>query len=188
MEKITEKLEQTDEDFKVLSQKMKKYYKNVKAQVSQLYYDLRKTLDEKTFGKNFDQKEREIIRLQAQVKEMDDFITTSKEHKPKPVEIFFVNPPTIPTYFTQPERPSPFFPTYASSPPDYVKYISTVYRPKSAMATTLTSRNKGKTVCVSEVRNESIRLRPCERRMQSTPQARPHKTYQIQMGVSSLLC
>jgi hypothetical protein len=38
-------------------------------------------LEERTFGKNFDQKEREIRRLQGQVKEIDDFLKASKDIK-----------------------------------------------------------------------------------------------------------
>jgi predicted nucleic acid-binding Zn-ribbon protein len=155
IDKITEKMDETDESLKVLSQKMQKHYRNLKAQVSQLDHDLRKMLEEKTFGKNFDQKEREIKRLQGQVKEIDDFLKASKDIKPKPIEDPLFNPPVFPTYFTQPERPSPFYPSYASSPPDYVKYIPTAYRPKSARTTTSSYRSKGKTACLSVSSSDS---------------------------------
>ncbi|KAI5400355.1 hypothetical protein KIW84_065297 [Lathyrus oleraceus] len=118
MDKIAEKIDETDDNLKVLSQKMQKHYRSLKAQVSQLDRDLRKMLEERTFGKNFDQKEREIRNLQGQVKEKDDFLRAYHERKPKPVENSFFDPPAFPTYFKQPERTSPFYPTYVSSPPN----------------------------------------------------------------------
>ncbi|CAI8595172.1 unnamed protein product [Vicia faba] len=118
VDKIAERIDETDDYLKVLSQKMQKHYRSLKAQVSQLDRDLRQMLEERTFGKNFDQKEREIRNLQGQVKEIDDFLRASHERKPKPVENLFLDPPTFPTYFKRPERPSPFFPTYVTSPPD----------------------------------------------------------------------
>ncbi|KAI5438486.1 hypothetical protein KIW84_024286 [Lathyrus oleraceus] len=92
VDKIAEKIDETDDNLKML--------------------------EEITFGKNFDQKEREIRNLQGQVKEIDDFLRASHERKPKPVENSFFDPPAFPKYFKQPERPSPFYPTYVSSPPD----------------------------------------------------------------------
>ncbi|KAI5416005.1 hypothetical protein KIW84_041158 [Lathyrus oleraceus] len=118
VDKIAEKIDKTDDNLKVLSQKMQKHYRSLKAQVSQLDRDLRQMLEERTFGKTFDQKEREIRNLQGQVKEIDDFLRASHERKPKPVENSFFDPHAFPIYFKQPERPSPFYPTYASSPPD----------------------------------------------------------------------
>ncbi|KAI5391035.1 hypothetical protein KIW84_076048 [Lathyrus oleraceus] len=66
VDKIVEKIDETDDNLKVLSQKMQKHYRSLKAQVSQLDRDLRQMLEERTFGKTFDQKEREIINLQGQ--------------------------------------------------------------------------------------------------------------------------
>lgn len=43
-------------------------------------------LGQRTFGNYFDQKEREIRKLQDKVKEIDDFLKASKEIKLKPVE------------------------------------------------------------------------------------------------------
>ncbi|CAK8532514.1 unnamed protein product [Lathyrus sativus] len=86
VDKIAEKRDETDEDLKVLSQKMQKHYKSLKAQVSQLDQDLWQMLEERAFGKTFDQKEREIRSLQSQVKDIDDFLRASHERKPKPVE------------------------------------------------------------------------------------------------------
>ncbi|KAI5429496.1 hypothetical protein KIW84_034183 [Lathyrus oleraceus] len=150
VDKIAEKIDETDDNLKVLSQKMQKHYRSLKAQVSQLDRDLRQMLEERTFGKTFDQKEREIRNLQGQVKEIDDFLRASHERKPKPVENSFFDPPAFPTYFKQPERPSPFYPTYVSSPPDQVRYIPTVYRPKSTRTSTpSTSKTKGKASCLS---------------------------------------
>jgi len=51
MDKITERMDETDENLKVLSQKMQKHYRNLMAQVSQLDQDLRNMLEERTFGK-----------------------------------------------------------------------------------------------------------------------------------------
>ncbi|KAI5411213.1 hypothetical protein KIW84_056372 [Lathyrus oleraceus] len=101
VDKIAEKIDETDDNLKML--------------------------EERTFGKICDQKEREIRNLQGQVKEINDFLRASHERKPKPVENSFFDPPAFPTYFKQPERPSPFYPTYASSPPDQVRYIPTAY-------------------------------------------------------------
>ncbi|KAI5439436.1 hypothetical protein KIW84_025001 [Lathyrus oleraceus] len=124
VDKIAEKIDETDEYLKML--------------------------EERTFGKNFDQKKREIINLQGQVKEIDDFLRASHERKPKLVENSFFDPPTFPTYFKQPERPSPFYPAYASSPPNQVRYIHITYRPKSTRTTTpSTSKTKGKSPCMS---------------------------------------
>lgn len=111
IDKIAKRMDETDENLKVLSQKMQKHYKNHKSQVSQLDQDLRNMLEERTSGKDFDHKERKIRRLQGQVKEIDDFLKAFKEIKPKPVEDFFFNPPTFPTYFTLPKKPSPFYPS-----------------------------------------------------------------------------
>ncbi|KAI5437556.1 hypothetical protein KIW84_023607 [Lathyrus oleraceus] len=63
VDKIAEKIDETNEYLKVLSQKMQKHYRSLKAQVSHLDRDLRKVLGERTFGKTFDQKEREIRSL-----------------------------------------------------------------------------------------------------------------------------
>ncbi|KAI5410228.1 hypothetical protein KIW84_055643 [Lathyrus oleraceus] len=115
-----------------------------------------KMLEERTFGKTFDQKEREIINLQGQVKEIDDFLRASHERKPKPVENSFFDPPAFPTYFKQPERPSPFYPTYVSSPPDQVRYTPTTYRPKSTRtATPSASKTKGKASYLSASSSDS---------------------------------
>ncbi|KAI5444710.1 hypothetical protein KIW84_013112 [Lathyrus oleraceus] len=130
VDKIAEKIDETDENLKML--------------------------EERTFGKTFDQKEREIRNLQGQVKEIDDFLRASHERKPKPVENFFFDPPSFPTYFKQPERPSPFYPTYVSSPPDQVRYIPTTYRPKSTKTSTpSTSKTKGKASCLSASTSDS---------------------------------
>lgn len=74
MDKITERMDETEENLKVVSQKMQKHYKNLKAQVSWLYRDLRKMLWQRIFGNHFDQKESEIKKLQGQVKDIDDFL------------------------------------------------------------------------------------------------------------------
>ncbi|KAI5434801.1 hypothetical protein KIW84_021568 [Lathyrus oleraceus] len=154
--KIAEKIDETDDNLKVLSQKMQKHYRSLKAQVSQLDRDLRQMLEERTFGKTFDQKEREIRNLQGRVKEIDEFLRASHERKPKHVENSFFDPPAFPTYFKQPERPSPFYPTYASPPPDQVRYIPTAYRPKSTRASTpSTSKTKGKASCLSASSSDS---------------------------------
>ncbi|KAI5423648.1 hypothetical protein KIW84_030028 [Lathyrus oleraceus] len=124
VDKIAEKIDETDDNLKML--------------------------EERTFAKTFDQKEREIRNLQGQVKEIDDFLRASHERKSKPVENSFFDPPAFPTYFKQPERPSPFYPTYVSSPPDRVRYIPTAYRPKSSRTSTpSTSKTKGKAPCLS---------------------------------------
>ncbi|CAK8566538.1 unnamed protein product [Lathyrus sativus] len=150
VDKIAEKIDKTDEDLKVLSQKMQKHYRSLKAQVSQLDRDLWQMLEERAFGKTFDQKEREIRSLQSQVKEIDNFLRASHERKPKPVEKSFLDPPTFPTYFKRLERPSSFYPVYVSSPSDPVKYIPTAYRPRSSRTTTTsTSKTKGKAACLS---------------------------------------
>lgn len=112
LEKVTEKMEETDQDLKVLSHKMQRHYKELKEEVAKLDRDLRTMLDERMFGKAFDQKEREIRTLQKQLKEMDDFIQASKEHKAEPVRSRFSSTPafsTVPAFspsFTQPKRPS----------------------------------------------------------------------------------
>lgn len=80
---------------------MKKHYKILKAQVSQLDHDLRQMLEKRTFGNTFHQKEIEIRNLQGQVKDMGDFLRASHETKPKPVENSFFNSHTFPTYFTR---------------------------------------------------------------------------------------
>ncbi|KAI5405968.1 hypothetical protein KIW84_052642 [Lathyrus oleraceus] len=130
VDKIAEKVDETDDNLKML--------------------------EERTFGKTFDQKEREIRNLQGQVKEIDDFLRASHERKPKPVENSFFDPPTFPTYFKQPERPSPFYPTYVSSPPNQVRYIPTAYRPKSTKTSTpSTSKTKGKASCLSASSSDS---------------------------------
>ncbi|KAI5404564.1 hypothetical protein KIW84_051644 [Lathyrus oleraceus] len=129
---------------------MQKLYKSLKAQVYQLDRDLRQMLEERVFGKTFDQKEREIRNLQGQVKEIDDFLRASHERKSKSVENSFFDPLTFPTYFKQPKRPSPFYPTYVSSLPDQFRYIPLTYRPKSTRTITpSTSKTKGKTSCLS---------------------------------------
>lgn len=102
VDKIAEKIDETNDNLKVLSQKIQKHYRSLKAQVSQLDRDLRQMLEERTFGKTFYQKEREIRNLQGQVKEIDDFLRASHERKPKHVENSFFDPPTFPTYFKQP--------------------------------------------------------------------------------------
>ncbi|KAI5434660.1 hypothetical protein KIW84_021475 [Lathyrus oleraceus] len=113
-------------------------------------------LEERTFGKTFDQKEREIRNLQGQLKEIDDFLRASHERKPKSVGNSFFDPPAFSTYFKQPERPSPFYPTYVSSPPDQVRYMPTAYRPKSTRtATPSTSKTKGKASCLSASSSDS---------------------------------
>ncbi|KAI5428511.1 hypothetical protein KIW84_033480 [Lathyrus oleraceus] len=156
MDKITEKIDETDEYLKVLSQKLHKHYRSLKAQVSQLDHDLRQMLEERTFGKTFDQKEREIINPQGQVKEIDDFLRASHERKPNPVKNSFFDPPTFLTYFKQPEKPSPFYPAYVSSPPNQVRYIPTAYRPKYTRTTTpSTSKTKGKASCLSASSSDS---------------------------------
>ncbi|KAI5404685.1 hypothetical protein KIW84_051738 [Lathyrus oleraceus] len=156
VDKITEKIDEINEYLKVLSQKMQKHYRSLKAQVSQLDRDLRTMLEERTFGKTFDQKEREIRNIQVQVKEIDDFLRASHERKPKPVENNFFDPSAFPTYFKQPERFSPFYPAYVSSPPDQVRYILTTYRPKSTRtATPSTSKTKGKASCLSASSSDS---------------------------------
>ncbi|KAI5409459.1 hypothetical protein KIW84_055047 [Lathyrus oleraceus] len=115
-----------------------------------------KMLEERIFGKTFDQKEREIKNLQGLVKEIDDFLRASHERKPKPIENSFFDPHTFPTYFKQPERSSPFYSTYVSSPPYQVRYIPTTYRPKSTTtATPSTSKTKGKASCLSASSSES---------------------------------
>lgn len=145
VDKIAEKIDETDEYLKVLSQKMNKYYRSLEVKVSQLDRDLRQMLEEITFGKYFDQKEREIKSLEGQVKEIDDFLRASHERKPKPVENSFFDPPAFPTYFKRPKRSSPFYHAYVSSSPDQVKYIPTAYKPKSSRTTTTsTSKTKGK--------------------------------------------
>ncbi|KAI5434661.1 hypothetical protein KIW84_021476 [Lathyrus oleraceus] len=124
VDKIAEKIEETDDNLKVLSQKMQKHYRSLKAKVSQLDRDLRQI--------------------------------ASHERKPKPVENSFFDPPDFPTYFKQPERPSPFYPTYVSSPPDQVRYIPTTYRPKSTRtATPSTSKSKGKASYLSASSSDS---------------------------------
>ncbi|XP_073220669.1 uncharacterized protein [Cicer arietinum] len=154
--KITEKIEETYEDLKFLSQKMQKHYRTLKAQVSKLDHDLRRMLEERTFGQEFDQKEREIRMLQGQLKEIDDFLRASKKEEYKHVEDPFFNPPNFPSYFSRPNRPSPLYPTYASSPPDYAKYIPTTYRPKSARTEKAsTSRSKEKITCLSVSSSDS---------------------------------
>ncbi|KAI5431885.1 hypothetical protein KIW84_035863 [Lathyrus oleraceus] len=135
---------------------MQKHYTSLKAQVSQLDRDLRQMLEERTFGKTFNQKEREIRNLQGQVKEIDDFLRASHERKPKPVGNYFFDPPIFPTYFKQPERPSSFCPAYVSSPPDQGRYIPTTYRPKCTRTTTTsTSKTKGKASCLSASSSDS---------------------------------
>lgn len=104
----------------------------------------------RTFGNTFDQKEREIKSPQVQLKEMDDFLRASLERKPKSVENSFFNPHTFPTYFTRPEKISPFYPTYASSPPDFVKYIPITHKPKFDRTNSpSTTKKKGKVVYLS---------------------------------------
>ncbi|KAI5433556.1 hypothetical protein KIW84_020735 [Lathyrus oleraceus] len=49
VDKIAEKIDETDEYLKVLSQKMQKHYRSLKAQVSQLDRDLRQMLEERIF-------------------------------------------------------------------------------------------------------------------------------------------
>ncbi|KAI5427920.1 hypothetical protein KIW84_033083 [Lathyrus oleraceus] len=89
VDKIVEKIDETDEYLKML--------------------------EERTFGKTFDQKEIEIRK-----------------------------------------RPSPFYPSYVSSPPDHVRYIPTAYRPKSTRtATPSTSKTKGKASCLSVSSSDS---------------------------------
>ncbi|KAI5388964.1 hypothetical protein KIW84_074570 [Lathyrus oleraceus] len=113
-------------------------------------------LEEITFGKSLDQKEREIRNLQGQVKDINYFLRASHERKPEHVENSFFDPLVFPTYFKQLERPSPFYPTYVSSPPDQVRYIPTAYRPKSARITTpSTSKTKGKVSCLSASSSDS---------------------------------
>ncbi|MCH80872.1 polyprotein-like [Trifolium medium] len=155
MVKVTEKIEETEENLKMLSQKMQKYYKDLKAQISQLNQDLRTMPSEQLFSATFNQKEREMRTLKKQVKELDDIIRASKESKEphqRPIESIFLNPPTFPTYFTKPERHPhflltyPFFPSATSSPPEY---IPTTYRSRGTKATSYTSKDKGKTICLS---------------------------------------
>ncbi|CAK8543056.1 unnamed protein product [Lathyrus sativus] len=113
-------------------------------------------LEVRTFGKTFEQKEREIINLQGQVKEIYDFLRAYHERKPKHVENSFFKPHTFPTYFTTPEKSSPFYHTYISSLPDYVKYIHASYRSKSKRTNaTSTAKTKGKVVCLRASSSDS---------------------------------
>lgn len=87
---------------------------------------------------------------------MDGFLRASNERKPRPIENYFCNPHTFPKYFTRPERPSPFYPNYASSSPDYVKYIPTTHIPKSDITNvTSTARTKGKAISLSTSSSDS---------------------------------
>ncbi|KAI5400362.1 hypothetical protein KIW84_065304 [Lathyrus oleraceus] len=91
VDKIAEKIDETDDNLKVLSQKMQKHYRSLKAQVSQLD-----------------------------------------------------------------QRPSPFYPTYGSSPPDQVRYIPRAYRPKyTRTSTPSTSKTKDKASCLSASSSDS---------------------------------
>ncbi|MCH83771.1 polyprotein-like, partial [Trifolium medium] len=148
LDKTTERIEETEENLKILSQKMQKYYKDLKTQISQLNQVLRTMPSEQLFGTTFNQKEREMRTLKKQVKELDDIIRASKEtNEPqqKPIDNIFFNPPFFPTYFTRPERPPPFMltsPFLASS----AEYRTTAYKTRSTRATTSTSKDKGKAV------------------------------------------
>ena len=92
---------------------MQKHYISLKAQVAQLDHELTQML-----GKiAFDRKEREFRKLQRQVKKMDDYVRAFCEHKPMPDENSFLGLMSFPSYFTKPDRPSSFYHTYVSSPP-----------------------------------------------------------------------
>ncbi|MCH85326.1 polyprotein-like, partial [Trifolium medium] len=166
--KTTERIEETEENLKILSKNMQKYYRDLKAQISQLNQDLRTMPREQLFGTTFNQKEREMKNLKKQVKELDDIIKAfkeSKEPQQKPIESIFFNPPSFPTYFTRPERPPPFqltSPFLASSP---LEFMPSAYRTKSTRDTVSNSKNKGKAVSLNGSSTDS----------QDNPEAPPSK-------------
>ncbi|KAI5428604.1 hypothetical protein KIW84_033560 [Lathyrus oleraceus] len=74
----------------------------------------------------------------------------------KPIENSFFDTPVFPAYFKQPEKSSPLYLAYVSSPPNQVRYIPTTYRTKSTRTTTpLTSKTKGKASYLSASSSDS---------------------------------
>ncbi|MCH83046.1 polyprotein-like [Trifolium medium] len=153
MVKVTERIEEAEENLKVLSQKMQRYYKDLQAQISQLNHDLRTMSSEQLFGTTFNQKEKEMRNLKKQVKELDDIIKASKQSKEpqkKPIDNIFFNPPSFPTYFTIPERPPPFQLTSPFLTASLPEFMPSTYRARNIRATASISKDKGKAASLNE--------------------------------------
>jgi len=77
METISMHLEKSDEKLQLLSSKMRKYYKQLSSEISRLEEEWKSM----TFGEASHAKEREIRRLKAQIKEMDDYIAAKERQQ-----------------------------------------------------------------------------------------------------------
>jgi len=77
METISMHLEKSDEKLQLLSSKMRKYYKQLSSEISRLDEEWKSM----TFGEASHAKEREIRRLKAQIKELDDYISAKERQQ-----------------------------------------------------------------------------------------------------------
>jgi len=77
METISMHLEKSDEKLQLLSSKMRKYYKQLSSEISRLEEEWKSM----TFGEASHAKEREIRRLKAQIKDIDDYIAAKERQQ-----------------------------------------------------------------------------------------------------------
>ena len=128
LKKIDEKIDhisiQVDESEKrlqYLSSKMRKYYKKLLTDISQLEEELRHT----KFGEEMNAKDREIRKLSAQIRDLDaqiDYLmkaekTPAKSLDPDPISLFA--PPPLASYTSPFQTPPPYFTTPSFQPPSF---------------------------------------------------------------------
>jgi len=77
MDTISIHLEKSDEKLQLLSSKMRKYYKQLSSKISRVEEEWKSM----TFGEASHAKEREIRRLKAQIKELDDYISAKERQQ-----------------------------------------------------------------------------------------------------------
>ena len=70
-------LEKSDEKLQLLSSKMRKYYKQLSSEIFRLEEEWKSM----TFGEASHAKEREIMRLKVQIKELDDYISAKERQQ-----------------------------------------------------------------------------------------------------------
>ncbi|RDX90392.1 hypothetical protein CR513_27747, partial [Mucuna pruriens] len=103
MEKISSRLERSDEKLVLLSNKMRRYYHQLTVNISRLKAEWKNT----RFGEASNAKEREIRKLKAQLQDLDNYIERKmKERQDLPPDPYAFIPSSLPTYRTPFQQPS----------------------------------------------------------------------------------